>query len=69
MNTGVAKWQDNPVTAMYVNCQPPLQWVTGHLYPKVKRPEREADHLPPSDADVKNAWSCTSTPRCDFVAW
>jgi len=27
-----------------------------------KRPRREADHSPPSSADVKNAWSYTSTP-------
>jgi len=26
------------------------------------RAKREADHLPPSSAEVKNAWSCTSTP-------
>lgn len=43
--------------------------MTWHLYPKVKRPEHEAGHLPPSDADVRNELSCTSTPRCDFVAW
>jgi hypothetical protein len=31
----------------------------------VKRPGREADHSPPSDAEVKNAWSYTSTaPIC-----
>jgi hypothetical protein len=30
--------------------------------PRVKRPEREADHSPPSSAEVKNAWSYTSTP-------
>jgi hypothetical protein len=28
----------------------------------VKRPARETDHSPPSSAEVKNAWSCTSTP-------
>jgi hypothetical protein len=28
----------------------------------VKRPELEADHSPPSTAEVKNAWSYTSTP-------
>jgi hypothetical protein len=28
----------------------------------IKRPEREADHSPPSSADV-NAWSCTPFPR------
>jgi hypothetical protein len=30
-------------------------------YPGVKMPGREADH-PPSKAEVKNAWSYTSTP-------
>jgi len=28
----------------------------------VKRPGCEAGHLPPSSAEVKNAWSCISTP-------
>jgi hypothetical protein len=28
----------------------------------VKRPGREADHSPPSSAEVKNAWSYTYTP-------
>jgi hypothetical protein len=34
----------------------------------VKRPENEADHLPLSNAEVKNAWSYTSTPPYVFVA-
>jgi hypothetical protein len=29
---------------------------------RVKRPGREADHSPPSSAEVKNAWSYTFTP-------
>jgi hypothetical protein len=29
---------------------------------EVKRPGLEADHSPPSSAEVKNVWSCTSTP-------
>jgi hypothetical protein len=28
----------------------------------VKQPGCEADHSPPSSAEVKNAWSYTSTP-------
>jgi len=28
----------------------------------VKRPDREADHSPPSSAEVNNAWNSTSTP-------
>jgi hypothetical protein len=31
-------------------------------FPGVKRPRREADHSPPPSAEVKNAWSYTSTP-------
>jgi hypothetical protein len=37
--------------------------------PGVKRPEREADHLPPFSAKVKNMWSYTSTPQYFFMAW
>jgi hypothetical protein len=34
-----------------------------YLRQEVKRPEREADHLPPSAAEVKNARSVTYTSR------
>jgi hypothetical protein len=34
--------------------QPPVQWVPG-VFPKAKaRPGRDADHLPPSSAEVEN---------------
>jgi hypothetical protein len=33
----------------------------------VKWPGREADHLRPYSADVKNAWSYTSTPQYTFI--
>jgi hypothetical protein len=39
----------------------PYPMGTGALTPGVKRPEREAKHSPPSSAEVKNAWSYTST--------
>jgi hypothetical protein len=42
--------------------QPPIQWVLGALSPVVKRPGREADHSPPTSAEVKNTWIYTSTP-------
>jgi hypothetical protein len=42
--------------------QPPIQWVSGVLYPGVKRPGREADHSPPVSAEVKKMWIYTSTP-------
>jgi len=34
-----------------------IQWVSEDLSLGKKRPGREADHLPPSSAEVKNWWS------------
>jgi hypothetical protein len=48
--------------------QPPIQWVPGALSLGVKRPGREADHPPPSSAEVKNEWSYTSTPQYALMA-
>jgi len=42
---------------------------TGGLYLLLKWPGRETDHLPPSDAEVKNAWSDTHTPPYVLMAW
>jgi hypothetical protein len=45
-------------------------WVPGALSLGVKRPRgREADHSPPSSAEVKNTWSYTSTLQYVFIAW
>jgi hypothetical protein len=49
--------------------QPHIQWVPGTPFLGVKRPGHEADHSPPSSADVKNAWSYTSTPQYVFMSW
>jgi hypothetical protein len=48
--------------------QSPIQWVPGALSPEVKRPGREADHSPPTSAEVKNSWIYTSTPLYVFMA-
>jgi hypothetical protein len=42
---------------------------TGALSLGMKRPGREADDSPPSSAEIKNAWSYTSTPPYVFMAW
>jgi hypothetical protein len=42
--------------------QLPIQWVPSAVSLGVKLPEREADHSPPSSAEVKIAWGHTSTP-------
>ena len=43
--------------------KPPIQWVPG-FFPGggVKWLELEADHSPPSNADITNEWSRISTP-------
>jgi hypothetical protein len=42
--------------------QTPIQWIPGALSLGVKRSGREADHSPPSSAEIKNAWRYISTP-------
>jgi hypothetical protein len=32
-------------------------------------PGREVDHSPPSSAEVRNSWSCISTPHYVFMTW
>jgi hypothetical protein len=36
--------------------QPPIQWVPGALSLGAKWQGREADHSPPTSAEVKKAW-------------
>jgi len=43
--------------------------VPGALSPGIKQPGYEGDHSPPSSAEVKNVWSCTSTPPYVFMVW
>jgi hypothetical protein len=40
----------------------------GALSPKVKRPGCEADHSPPTSAEIKKMWIYTATPLSDFMA-
>jgi hypothetical protein len=50
------------VVFMFSSRQPPIQWVPEGLSLGVKRPGREANHSPPSSAEVKNARSYNSIP-------
>jgi hypothetical protein len=43
--------------------QPPIQWVPGSLYPRVMRPEREADHSSPTSAEIKKRRSIHPLPH------
>jgi hypothetical protein len=47
----------------------PIQRVPGALSPGVKRPGHEADHSPPTSAEVKKMWIYTSTPTYAFMAY
>jgi hypothetical protein len=51
-----------------VSTQPPIQWVPGALSSGIKLPGREADHSPPTSAEVKKMWIYTSTPPYAFMA-
>jgi hypothetical protein len=46
----------------------PIQRVLGAFSPGIKRPGRDADHLPPTSAEVINTWIYTSTPPYIFTA-
>jgi hypothetical protein len=48
--------------------QPPIQWLPGALSPRLKLPERGADHSPPTSAEVKKMCIYTSTPPYAFMA-
>jgi hypothetical protein len=41
---------------------------TGGTFPGVKRQGREADHSPPTSAEVKKMWIYASTPPYVFMA-
>jgi hypothetical protein len=49
--------------------QSPMQWVPASLSMGVKRPGREGDHSISSRAEVKNAWTNTSTTQYVFMTW
>jgi hypothetical protein len=46
--------------------QPPIELVSRALSPGVKLPGLEADHSPPTRAEVKNTWIYTSTHSYAF---
>jgi hypothetical protein len=48
--------------------QPPIQWVSGILFLVVKCPGREADHLPPSSAEVTMRVAIPPLPHYPFTA-
>jgi hypothetical protein len=43
--------------------QSSIQWIPAAVSPGVKRPRREADHSPPTSADIKKTWVYTLLPH------
>jgi hypothetical protein len=59
----------NPIAVnKYINIKL-LQAFSPGWWWRVKRPERDADHSPPTRAEVKNKYSCTSTYLCAFIGY
>jgi hypothetical protein len=44
--------------------QPPIQWIPEALSQRIMRPEREAEHSPPTSAEVTKAGICASALPC-----
>jgi hypothetical protein len=42
---------------------------TGFLFSGTKRQWREASGSPPSSSEIRNSWSCTSSPSRIFISW
>jgi hypothetical protein len=47
--------------------QPPIQWVPGASFPRVKQLGHEADHSLPASAEVKNTWIYISKPPPPYI--
>jgi hypothetical protein len=43
--------------------------VPGAVFLGVKQPWHEADHSPPSSAEIKNVWSISPLPQYVFMVW
>jgi hypothetical protein len=48
---------------LFIFFRPPTEWVPGTIYLGVKLPKREADHSPPSSAEVKKCGAIPPRPR------
>ena len=46
---------------------PPIEWAPGALPAGLNWLGRQADHSPPSNTDVKNEWSNTTTPVYTYM--
>jgi hypothetical protein len=60
---------NNTITQYPCFCVPPIQCVPGNLSPELKLPGHEADHSPPTSAQVKKTWTYTSIPPYVFMGW
>jgi hypothetical protein len=72
----VTWWRHMLCNRKYTTKQAYFWWISllssGYvgLFPwGVKRPGRESDHSPPTSAEVKKMWICTSTPPYAFMVY
>jgi hypothetical protein len=61
-------WDSNPLSSSpqpsgHFKVMPSYPMGTGGSFPGVKRPDREADHSPPSSAEVKECVAITPLPN------
>jgi hypothetical protein len=65
----LSTWHHNADDCTIVFTNGSIKWVPEATYQKVKQPEREVNHSPPSNDEVKNEWSYTFVPLYAFMAW
>jgi hypothetical protein len=58
-----ARYFSSPQRQAVRHTQPPILWVPGAISPRVKRQGREADHLLPTSAEVKNGRTIPPLPH------
>jgi hypothetical protein len=70
LSTGSKRYCSSSVSTPFLEpTQLRIRLVSGAVSSGIKRLGREADHAPPSSAEIRNDWSYTSAPQCVFIAW
>jgi hypothetical protein len=54
---------------MMMMIMPSYPMGTRDSFPGIKQPEREADHSPPSSAEIEIVWSYTCIPPYAIMTW
>jgi hypothetical protein len=57
-----------PSRPLLGSTKPLIQWVSGALFTRVKRPGRVADRSTPTSVEIKDMWIYTSIPPYTLMA-